>query len=160
MKRVYIGLGSNLNDPVQQVTLAINALQQFSQSIFISHSRLYWSKSLLIGQPDYCNAVAAIDTHLTAEGLLEGLHAIENSQGRVRQQEKWGPRIIDLDILLYADQIIHTPQLTIPHKELLNRNFWLYPLAEIATDLTIPGQNISLQHLVQDELPQGLKSVC
>ncbi|MDZ7902145.1 MAG: 2-amino-4-hydroxy-6-hydroxymethyldihydropteridine diphosphokinase [Rheinheimera sp.] len=89
-------------------------------------------------QPDYVNAVAALHTKLSAEQLLDQLQQIELSHGRVRKAERWGPRTLDLDILLFGDMVIETPRLTVPHYGMAVREFVLYPLAEIAPDLQIP----------------------
>lgn len=91
------------------------------------------------GQPDYVNAVMAIDTVLEPHQLLTDLQAIETAQGRVRLGERWGPRTLDLDILLYGDQIMSTDRLTVPHAGLAQREFVLYPLEEIAPGLIIPS---------------------
>lgn len=140
MITAYIGLGSNLNDPSQQVKTAIDALKNLPCTRFIQQSSLYWSESLLPGQPRYCNAVAALDTLLSPESLLDELQAIENQQGRVRH-EKWGPRTIDLDILLFGSEVIVTDRLIIPHPELSHRDFCLIPLKEIAPALILPSLN-------------------
>ncbi len=101
------------------------------------------------GQEDYINAVVLIETELPAEQLLEILQAIENSQGRVRA-ERWGARTIDLDILLYGDQIIDSQRLTVPHREMANRNFVLLPLMEITSEeFQVPGQGALLDLLAQ-----------
>ena len=92
------------------------------------------------GQPDYINAVAAIKTQLSALDLLDALQQIESEQGRVRTGLRWGPRTLDLDILLYDEQIISTERLRIPHPGLHERAFVLYPLYEIDPDLMIPGE--------------------
>ena len=139
MITVYIGLGSNLADPVTQVTSAIKALQTLEKSELKKVSSLY--KSLPMGpseQPDYINAVACMITKLEPFELLDALLAIEQSQGRQRNTERWGPRTLDLDILLYGEKIITTERLKIPHSGLHERSFVLYPLHEIAPDLDIP----------------------
>lgn len=158
MTIAYIGLGSNLDDPVKQIKAALAMLQVLPLSHSLHHSCLYWSESLLPGQARYCNAVAEIKTGLTPEQLLDSLQMIEFQQGRVRA-EKWGPRVIDLDILLYAQQIICTERLVIPHPELVHRDFWLYPLAELKADLMIPGSHLPLARMVADELPIGLEII-
>jgi len=158
MTITYIGLGSNLDNPIAQIKMALAMLQELPLSQCLQYSRLYWSASLLPGQARYCNAVAEMETGLTAEQLLDSLQAIESRQGRVRA-EKWGPRIIDLDILLYAQQIIHTERLIIPHPELVNRDFWLYPLAELKPDLMIPGGQLPIERMISAELPAGLELI-
>jgi len=141
MKTVYIGLGSNLADPQQQLTQAINTLKKQPDIIVQKCSSFYRSKALTMSdkpQPDYINAVLELVTQLDAKSLLEKLQQIENQQGRVRE-EKWGTRTLDLDILLYAQEQIQTPELSIPHPHMCERNFVLYPLYEINPLLNIPN---------------------
>lgn len=139
--RAYLGIGSNLNDPVIQVQQACQALAQLPVSQLIARSPLY--RSAPVGgppdQPDYLNAVAALDTALNPDELLAALQAIEIQQGRVRTV-RWGPRTLDLDVLLYGSLQRDDPRLTLPHPRLQERAFVLYPLYDIAPDLTIPGQ--------------------
>ena len=137
--RVYIGLGANLNQPVQQLQQAIEALQQLPDSELIAVSSLYGSKPMgPQDQPDYVNAVAALDTALEAEALLDALQQIEQLHGRQRKAERWGPRTLDLDILLFGHDIIQTERLTVPHYGMKQREFVLYPLAELNSDLVLP----------------------
>ena len=131
MERVYIGMGSNLADPADQLRSAIQALAQLPDSRFVGVSAFYQSDSLLPGQPRYTNAVAAIDTTLAPLALLDALQAIELDQGRERL-ERWGPRTLDLDILLFGDRLIDEPRLKVPHYQVHLRAFVLYPLAELA----------------------------
>ncbi|MDH5358048.1 MAG: 2-amino-4-hydroxy-6-hydroxymethyldihydropteridine diphosphokinase [Gammaproteobacteria bacterium] len=136
--RVFIGLGSNLADPAAQIEMAINALKSLPQSIFIARSSLYSSPPMgPEDQPDYINAVAELDTALTAHDLLDQLQAIEQQQGRLRQRH-WGERTLDLDLLLYGEQIFDDKHLQVPHPGIPLRSFVLYPLAEIAPELIIP----------------------
>jgi 2-amino-4-hydroxy-6-hydroxymethyldihydropteridine diphosphokinase len=109
-------------------------------------------------QPDYINAVCEIKTGLTPLDLLDKLQAIEATQGRVRTEERWGPRPLDLDILLYGGKSINTDRLIVPHPGMLERNFVLYPLHEIAPDLIIPGQG-PLASMVKKIDKQGLTAV-
>ena len=135
----YIGLGSNLDGPRARVKAAIDELDTLPHTRVQASSSLY--RSAPMGpqdQPDYINAVAQIGTSLEAETLLDALQAIEQAHGRVRDQH-WGPRTLDLDILLYGDALIDTPRLKVPHPGMAERNFVLYPLAEIGGDLVIPG---------------------
>ncbi len=135
----YIGVGSNLDQPVQQVLDAKQALQQLSETDLIKFSTLYVSSPMgPQDQPDYINAVAELKTTLSAHQLLERLQAIETQQGRVRKQH-WGARTLDLDILLYGDQQINTADLVIPHIGITQRAFVLFPLQEIAPEVDIPG---------------------
>ena len=131
MERIYIGLGSNLADPADQLRSAIAALGQLPQTSLAGVSAFYQSDSLLPGQPRYTNAVAAIDSSLAPIKLLDALQAIENAQGRERL-ERWGPRTLDLDILLFGDRLIDEPRLKVPHYQIQERAFVLYPLAELA----------------------------
>ncbi|GAB1619105.1 2-amino-4-hydroxy-6-hydroxymethyldihydropteridine diphosphokinase [Pseudomonas sp. NGC7] len=128
--RAYIGLGSNLDEPAEQLQNAFQALDQATGTCLVATSSLFTSDSLLPGQPRYTNAVAALDTSLEPLALLDALQAIENDQGRVRK-ERWGPRTLDLDILLFGDQLIDVPRLQVPHYHMHARAFVLYPLAEL-----------------------------
>ena len=135
----YIGLGSNLDNPESQVKTAIEALAGLSQIRLQDHSSLY--RSAPMGpqdQPDYVNAVVKLSTGLEPEALLDKLQGIERAQGRVRTQ-RWGPRTLDLDILLYGQCVVATERLKIPHPGIAERSFVLYPLAEINGQLEIPG---------------------
>ncbi len=156
--RAYIGLGSNLGDPVvriEQGRRAIAALDGVREQAF---SSLYRSRPLgPQDQPDFINAVMAVDTTLPAQDLLRALQAIETAQGRVRSGERWGPRTLDLDLLLYGTACIRTESLTVPHYGIAERPFVLYPLAEIAPeDLYIPGKGM-LKTLLQRCPPEGLE---
>jgi 2-amino-4-hydroxy-6-hydroxymethyldihydropteridine diphosphokinase len=133
----YIGLGSNLDDPLQQIRSAIRALQQLPDSTLTKLSPFYWSRAIgPDGQGDYLNGAAQIITTLTPEALLDQLQAIENSQGRKRS-ERWGARTLDLDLLLYGDETIQTARLTVPHPELFNRDFVLRPLLDLDPDICL-----------------------
>ena len=138
--RAYIGVGSNLDDPVTQVKDAFDALEMLPDSIVQAKSSLYSSKPMgPADQPDYVNAVVAIDTLLSPDDLLARLIRIEDQQGRERGGEKWGPRTLDLDLLLYGKNMISRPGLTVPHPGMHERDFVILPLAEIAGNITIPG---------------------
>jgi 2-amino-4-hydroxy-6-hydroxymethyldihydropteridine diphosphokinase len=135
----FIGLGSNLKNPVAQVTEAIAELNALPETALHSYSSLYQSSPMGgMDQPDYVNAVARVDTRLEPQGLLVELQAIETAHGRVRE-ERWGARTLDLDLLLYGSTTIDTPDLIVPHPGVGEREFVLYPLYEIAPDLEIPG---------------------
>jgi 2-amino-4-hydroxy-6-hydroxymethyldihydropteridine diphosphokinase len=139
MTRVYIAIGSNLEDPIRQAKNAIKALQALPKTNWVCASSLYASKPMGPSeQPDYINAVVAIDTDLSPLDLLEKTQQIELQHGRVRKEVRWGPRTLDLDILLYGDLELKTDKLTLPHHGINVREFVLYPLAEIAADLTFP----------------------
>ena len=141
MALAYIGLGSNLDDPLAQVMRAIDELSALPQTQWVQCSAIYSSKPVGPEQPDFINAVALLDTHLAPLVLLDALQAIEQAHQRVRIQH-WGPRTLDLDILLYGDDIINSERLTVPHYGLKQREFVLYPLAEIAPNLRLPDGSV------------------
>jgi 2-amino-4-hydroxy-6-hydroxymethyldihydropteridine diphosphokinase len=142
---VFIGLGSNLSKPEQQLNAALNALSSLPSTKLEQSSSLYSSQPMgPQDQPDYVNAVALIKTKLKPLDLLIHTQQIELSQGRERKGNRWGPRTLDLDILLYADQNINLPNLVVPHYGLKNREFVLYPLFEITKELILPcGEKLS-----------------
>ncbi|SDZ57809.1 2-amino-4-hydroxy-6-hydroxymethyldihydropteridinediphosphokinase [Pseudomonas salomonii] len=137
-------MGSNLAAPDQQLRSAVEALAQLPDTNLVGVSAFYQSDSLLPGQPRYTNAVAALNSDLAPLDLLDALQAIENDQGRERL-ERWGPRTLDLDILLFGERLIDEPRLKVPHYQMHLRAFVLYPLAELApADLQLPhGQTLS-----------------
>ncbi len=136
----YIGVGSNLEDPRAQVLGAFERLKALPQTRLVSTSRLYRSRPLgPVAQPDFVNAVAGLLTQLDAGSLLEQLHAIERAMGRPAQHERWGPRVIDLDLLVLGSERRADEHLRLPHPGIVERNFVLYPLADIAPDLDLPG---------------------
>ncbi|QIB64870.1 2-amino-4-hydroxy-6-hydroxymethyldihydropteridine diphosphokinase [Kineobactrum salinum] len=131
MTRACIGLGSNLQDPAAQLQAAVDALARLPDSTLTAGSALYRSAAVGPGiQPDYLNAVAVLETALTPEALLDALQAIEQARGR-RRTLRWGPRTLDLDILLYGDRQIRLPRLQVPHPAMARRHFVLYPLADV-----------------------------
>lgn len=144
MAIAYIALGSNLHTPLEQLKRALNALAQLPQTQLMAVSSFYRSKPLgPQDQPDYLNAAVEISTALSPLALLDELQRIENEQGRVRLR-RWGERTLDLDILLYGDEIIQTERLTVPHYDMHNREFVIVPLAEIAPNLILPnGQKLA-----------------
>ena len=136
----YIGLGSNLDNPELQLDAALDALRDIPDTNLVKYSSFYRSAPLGPGgQPDFINAVALLDSGLEAGRLLAQLQSIENRQGRTRDGQRWGPRTLDLDMLLYGNQVIDEPELTVPHPGIRHRNFVLMPLLELAPDLEIPG---------------------
>lgn len=156
-QRVYVGLGSNLAQPAEQLQAAFIALAEMPESKLGAISSLYISQPLgPADQPDYVNAVAAVDTTLEPLQLLDCLQQIERQQGRQRKAERWGPRTLDLDILLFGQQVIDLPHLQIPHYHMQARPFVLYPLAEIAPDLLLPDGR-TLAKLLQNCPLQGLQ---
>ncbi|ROR05082.1 2-amino-4-hydroxy-6-hydroxymethyldihydropteridine diphosphokinase [Erwinia sp. JUb26] len=139
MTRVYLALGSNLADPLLQVQSALDALAAIPQSRLIACSSLYRTPPYgPPDQPDYLNAAVALDTGLSPEALLDHTQRIELEQGRVRKDHRWGPRTLDLDIMLFGSLTLDTPRLTVPHYDMHNRAFMLLPLQEIAPDLCLP----------------------
>lgn len=157
MQRCFIALGSNQDDPAAQITMAFGELQHLPQSQLLACSSLYRSAPLgPQDQPAFINAVAMLDTRLAPEVLLDALQQIEQRAGRVRKEERWGPRILDLDLLLYADQMIDTPRLQVPHYHMHARSFVLYPLAELAADLIMPD-GTPLQSMLDTCPPEGIE---
>jgi 2-amino-4-hydroxy-6-hydroxymethyldihydropteridine diphosphokinase len=155
----YIGLGSNLQQPLMQVQRALQALQTVPESELIKHSPLYRSTPLSGNeQPDYINAVAMLHTSLMPLALLDALQAIEQQQGRIRTAERWASRSLDLDMLLYADYRSDDPHLTLPHPELYNRAFVLYPLYDCHPDLILPNGQ-ALAQLLQTCSAAGLSRI-
>jgi 2-amino-4-hydroxy-6-hydroxymethyldihydropteridine diphosphokinase len=149
----YIGLGSNLNHPREQVEQGIRELARLPDTVLERASSLY--RSAPMGpqdQPDYVNAVVRLRTGLAPQALLDRLQAIEQRHGRRRRQH-WGPRTLDLDVLLYGDCVLLTSRLRVPHPGIAQRSFVLYPLAEIASHLDIPGHG-SLTGLLK-RCPRG-----
>lgn len=157
MQRCFVALGSNQDEPVAQVCRAFDALQTLPQSSLIARSSLYRSAPLgPQDQPAFINAVAMLDTRLAPEALLDALQDIEQRAGRVRKAERWGPRVLDLDLLLYGDCTLDTPRLQVPHYHMHARSFVLYPLAELAADLILPDGK-PLQQLLQGCPSTGLE---
>lgn len=136
----YIGLGSNLQEPSVQVRRACAALQTLASTRLVRVSPLYRSRPFgPVPQPDFINAVAGVLTQLDARTLLGELQALEKALGRPAERERWGPRVIDLDLLVYGRERREEPGLTLPHGGIVERNFVLYPLADLAPDLDVPG---------------------
>ncbi len=139
MTIAFIGLGSNMHVPEQQLETAIKELAGVANTELLGHSSLYRSKP--VGpqdQDDFINAVAKVQTQLTAIELLDALQALEQAHGRKRIRH-WGPRTLDLDILAYGNDVIHSERLSVPHPEILNRSFVLIPWAEIDPEWEIAG---------------------
>lgn len=155
MIHAYIGLGSNLENPVAQLDRAIDALKKHDDLKNLRVSSIYGSKP--VGpqdQPDYINAVASFDTALPPIALLDLLQSIEQSQRRVRERH-WGPRTLDLDLLLYGQQTIQLPRLTVPHPFMLERGFVIKPLSDLAPDMLLANGktvNEQLQQLDTSDL--------
>lgn len=148
-KQAYIGLGSNLQDPENQIRRALLTMQGLPGVELLKSSSLYQSQPMGPSeQPDFVNAVAKVSTVLDPAGLLTVLQRIEHLHQRVRKSQRWGPRTLDLDILLYGDLEIDTKRLRIPHPGMSEREFVLIPLQEIEKDLIIPGQG-SLSEMIE-----------
>jgi len=136
----YIGLGSNLDNPKLQVTSALNELNQVKEIKLLKHSKLYQTKPVkYYAQADFINAVAKLSTTLDPHKLLDQLQEIETTHLRDRSAIRYGPRTLDLDLLLYGDEIISEERLKVPHPEIASREFVLKPLFEIEPSLIIPG---------------------
>lgn len=157
--RAYIGLGSNLDDPVGQVRRAIEALRVLEETRLIACSSLYRSRPLGdADQPPYVNAAAGLETRLEARALLARLHDIEAAQGRERC-ERWGSRTLDLDLLVYGEVVESAPDLRLPHPGIGEREFVLIPLHEIAPALVVPGLG-SVLALARACDRRGLERLC
>ena len=136
----YVGLGSNLDEPLRQVRNALEALLASPWVCSLQASSLYGSAPLGGAvQPDYCNAVAAFLTQLSPEALLAELRGLEATLGRAPARVRWASRRIDLDLLCLADERRASPELMLPHPGIVQRHFVLYPLMELAPDLWLPG---------------------
>jgi len=136
----YIGIGSNLELPAEQVKRAVLALQELPGCILTHESGLYASSPMgPQDQPDFVNAVVSLLTEADAFELLRSLQEIEEKQGRERNEEQWGPRTLDLDLLAYGNQIIESEKLTLPHPRIAGRNFVLLPWSEITPFYQVPG---------------------
>jgi 2-amino-4-hydroxy-6-hydroxymethyldihydropteridine diphosphokinase len=137
----YIGLGSNLSDPAAQVRAALERLAGLPQTLRIAVSRLYGSRPMgSVTQPDFVNAAAGLVTRLSPLALLRELRQLEGEAGRPAMHEHWGPRVIDLDLLVFGREQCNSTELVLPHPGVVERNFVLYPLADIAPDLEVPGR--------------------
>ncbi len=132
--RAYIGIGSNLENPKEQVSSAISQVDELANVVVTAHSSFYQTTPIgPEGQPDYINAVIQIDTYLSAHQLLNELQNIENQHGRTREV-RWGARTLDLDILLFGEETLCDDRLQVPHPRMLERNFVIIPLAEVVPD--------------------------
>ena len=154
----YIGLGSNMNEPRTQVLNAVEKLRSLSGGTtrVVAVSKLYGSKPFgPVKQSDFVNAVVGVLTQLDSPALLREMHAIERALGRPEKHERWGPRVIDLDLLVFGREQRTDPALTIPHPGIVERNWVLYPLADIAPSLDIPGLG-RVAALKGSIVPEGL----
>jgi 2-amino-4-hydroxy-6-hydroxymethyldihydropteridine diphosphokinase len=140
-----------------QIERAFGELPRIADTRLVSRSRLYASRPMgPQDQPEFVNAAAGLLTQLAAPDLLRELQRIETGMGRVPPPVRWGPRLIDLDLLLYGQRVSRDPQLTLPHPGIHERNFVLYPLADIAPTLLVPGQ-LSVAELVRQRGGDGLR---
>jgi 2-amino-4-hydroxy-6-hydroxymethyldihydropteridine diphosphokinase len=156
--RVFIGLGSNLENPLEQIKTAIKDMKAMIDTELVACSSLY--KSPPMGpqdQPDYINAAIELETTLTPHSLLDELQKIEQQHGRVRKRH-WGERTLDLDVLVYGEQVIKDERLTVPHPGIAERAFVVYPLAELDSNLVIPGFG-NIAQLVEACPRDGLQQV-
>ena len=144
--KVFVGLGSNLGEREAMIRLALEALSRLPGTRLVKASSLYDTEPVgEVDQPNFLNAVAQLDTELTARQLLWNLLLIEKRLGRVRTQ-RWGPRTIDLDLLLFGSLVLDEPELTVPHPELTARSFVLVPLVELDPVLVHPVTGETLLH--------------
>ncbi|MBA53883.1 MAG: 2-amino-4-hydroxy-6-hydroxymethyldihydropteridine diphosphokinase [Pseudomonadales bacterium] len=150
----YIGLGSNLESPVQQLQQAVDRIASIPQSRLVAVSSYYGSTAVGPGeQPDYVNAAVLLETELDAHTLLDQLQSIEQLQGRMRGPVQWVPRTLDLDLLLYDHEQIQSERLSVPHPRMTERNFVLQPLLDLNPELCMPDGR-SLSSLL-NQLPQN-----
>jgi len=148
----WIGVGSNLDDPLSQVREAIGEIAAIDGCRLTQQSSYYRSAPLgPQDQPDFINAVVAVVTVLDARALLHELQRIESRHGRRRHDERWGPRTLDLDLLVFAEIECDSPDLRIPHPGIGERNFVLLPLHEIAPELTVPGRGPLAELLAKND---------
>ncbi len=153
----YVGVGSNMGDSRARVQEAFDALDGLPQTRLIARSRLYRTRPFgPVAQGDFINAVAGLLTQLDAMALLQGLRGIEQAAGRVRT-ERWGPRTLDLDLLVFGRERIQAPDLTVPHPGVAERGFVLAPLHDVAPTLDVPGVGrveVLLRQLADDGIAE------
>lgn len=138
---IAIGLGANLGHPADTLRAAIAVLRALPAIKVTAVSPLYRTAPVGVpGQPDYCNAAAALATALPADELLRRLQGVERAFGRERDGTRWGPRVLDIDLLIYGDAVLDAPGLCVPHPEMHRRNFVMRPLADILPNATVPGR--------------------
>lgn len=136
----YVGIGSNLNHPETQVRGALSSLSTLPATRLVRASPLYGSRPFgPVRQPPYVNAVAALLTQQELPSFFAALRTLEHQLGRISPRERWGPRVIDLDLLVFSQEQLQSPDLTLPHPGIVQRNFVLYPLREVAPELYVPG---------------------
>jgi 2-amino-4-hydroxy-6-hydroxymethyldihydropteridine diphosphokinase len=144
----YLGLGANLGDAKATIARAIEMIAGLPGTRVLARARLYRTKPVgPPGQPDYANTAVKIATGLSPRALLDAVKGIERALGRV-PSERWGPRVIDVDLLLFGESSVAEPELTIPHAELANRRFVLAPLFDLAPELVVPGLGKNVRALL------------
>jgi 2-amino-4-hydroxy-6-hydroxymethyldihydropteridine diphosphokinase len=154
-KPAYVGLGSNLAEPRKQVLRAFDELAKLPRTLLLARSALYGSRPFgPIAQPDFVNAAAGLLTQLSPHELLRALRELEISLGRAPPRERWGPRVIDLDLLVYGSERIADDTLTLPHPGIAERSFVLRPLADIAPALEVPGAGVVNELLARVAQPE------
>jgi 2-amino-4-hydroxy-6-hydroxymethyldihydropteridine diphosphokinase len=159
--RVYVGVGSNLGDRWSRLALAARELRAAPGLEVVATSRVFDAAPIGPPQPRYLNAALELETELPALELLDLTQEIERTGGRVHGPERWGPRTLDLDLLLYGDSVVRVPRLVIPHPGLAVRRFVLAPLAELCPDRVVPGTGRTVAQLLalvppEDVTPAGL----
>ncbi len=168
MHLVYIGIGSNLANPLQQINVAIDALKRLSDDGKVICSPLYQTHPMVdetpgttaysAEQPDYINGVVKINSSLEPLQLLDKLQEIEQAQGRKRTHERWTARTLDLDVLLFDNDIIDHPRLTVPHYGIKQRNFVIYPLTDLDDNLVLPD-GTTIKDLYQRCSSKGINKI-
>lgn len=156
--RAFVGVGSNLGDRWARLALAARALKATPRVALVRASRVWDSAPLGPPQPRYLNAVLELETGLPPRELLAALRRVERVAGRSRHL-RWGPRTLDLDLLLYADSSLEAPGLTVPHPGIASRRFVLAPLAELCPGLVVPGTRATVAELLRAAPPLDLRSV-
>jgi len=155
-ERIFIGLGANLGDRLMALRRALSALNAIAGVEVISVSSLYETEPVGVRQqPDFLNAVAELRSRLEPEALLRVAQEVEHRMGR-RRIRRWGPRSIDIDLLLWGDRVIASDELSIPHPEMKRRNFVLVPLAEIAPEVEFPLQRVTIAALLEQSPDPGV----
>jgi 2-amino-4-hydroxy-6-hydroxymethyldihydropteridine diphosphokinase len=155
--RAYVGVGSNLGDRWAHLLQAARGLGSSPRVSVLRGSTVYENAPVGPPQPDYLNAVLELDTRLTAAGLHQLMRLVEEGAGRVRG-ERWGPRTLDLDLLLFGDEVIDVPGLRVPHPELAGRRFVLAPLAELCPELAVPGAGATVAALLAACPPHEMRA--
>jgi 2-amino-4-hydroxy-6-hydroxymethyldihydropteridine diphosphokinase len=156
--RAFVGVGSNLGDRWARLALAARALRATPRTALVRASRVWDSAPVGPPQPRYLNAVLELETGLPPRELLAALREVERAAGRERRR-RWGPRTLDLDLLLYADLVLEVVGLTVPHPAIASRRFVLAPLAELCPDRVVPGTGATVAELLASAPPLDLRPV-